>query len=182
MKASSTSPVAFPVNVQRLPQKGMPVTIVADDEQRKALADAHGLVSVDGFRSDLTIRPWKKDGVRVSGTVKADIVQTCVVTLDPLEAHIEEEISAIFVPEGSSLARDPIEGGEMVLDAEGPDSPETFRGETIDVGGLAEEFFELAIDPYPRKADATVEAELPEPETVASGPLYVKLKKLYPQR
>ena len=37
-----------------------------------------------------------------------------------------------------------------MLDAEGPDSPETFTGDTIDVGALAEEFFGLAIDPYPR--------------------------------
>jgi len=182
MKSISKSPVSFMANVQRLPQKGMPVTIIADTEQRKALAAGHDLISVEDFRSDVTIRPWKKDGVRVSGSVKADILQTCVVTLEPLAAHIEEEISAIFVPEGSSLARDEVEGGEMVLDAEGPDSPETFRGDTIDVGALAEEFFELGIDPYPRKAGSTIESELPVPEAEPSGPLHEKLRKLYPQR
>ena len=49
-------------------------------------------------------------------------------------------------------------GGEILLDAEGPDSPETFSGDTIDVGALAEEFFGLAIDPYPRKQGVSLEA------------------------
>jgi uncharacterized metal-binding protein YceD (DUF177 family) len=42
----------------------------------------------------------------------------------------------------------------MLIDAEGPDMPETFEGDQIDIGAVAEEFFELAIDPYPRKIDA----------------------------
>lgn len=40
----------------------------------------------------------------------------------------------------------------MILDAEGEDGPEPFSGDAIDVGQLAEEFFALGIDPYPRKA------------------------------
>ena len=43
-----------------------------------------------------------------------------------------------------------------MLDAEGPDGPETFTGDTIDAGALAEEFFGLAIDPYPRKTGVAV--------------------------
>jgi len=49
-------------------------------------------------------------------------------------------------------------GGEILIDAEGPDSPETFSGDTIDVGALAEQFFGLAIDPYPRKQGASLSA------------------------
>ncbi|RWC12571.1 MAG: DUF177 domain-containing protein, partial [Mesorhizobium sp.] len=42
--------------------------------------------------------------------------------------------------------------------AEWPDSPETFSGNSIDVGALAEQFFGLAIDPYPRKQGVSMEA------------------------
>jgi len=45
-----------------------------------------------------------------------------------------------------------------MLDADGADSPETFVGDRIDVGAVAEEFFELAIDPYPRKPGLPDEA------------------------
>ncbi len=44
--------------------------------------------------------------------------------------------------------------GEMVLDPDGPDLPETFTGDTIDAGDIVAEFAALAIDPYPRKPGA----------------------------
>ena len=65
----------------------------------------------------------------------------------------------MFLPEDSKLGRLGFDGGgEILLDAEGPDSPETFSGDTIDVGALAEEFFGLAIDPYPRKPGVSLAA------------------------
>jgi Large ribosomal RNA subunit accumulation protein YceD len=155
MKNSIQSPVSFLANVAHLPQNGMPVVIEADERQRAKLAEEHGLVSVGRYRADLLVTSWKRNGVKVTGIVEADIVQECGVTLEPLESRISEDVSAVFLPEDSKLGRRGFHtGGEILLDAEGPDSPETFSGDTIDVGALAEEFFELAIDAYPRKPGA----------------------------
>jgi hypothetical protein len=157
--ADSQSPVSFVANVARLPQKGLPVVIDADASQRAALAKEHELLSVENYRAELLVEPWKRNGVKVSGHVEADITQACIVTLDPVEAHIDETVDALLLPEDSKLGRQGFEGGgEILLDAEGPDSPETFSGDTIDVGALAEQFFGLAIDPYPRKQGASLEA------------------------
>ena len=148
----SRGPVSFPVHVARLPQKGLAVVIEADEAQRTALAAEHGVASVEAFRAELHVSPWKRNGVQVTGHVAARIVQECVVTLEPLANVVDEPIDAVFLPEDSKLGRAGFEGGgEILLDPEGPDSPETFSGDTIDVGALAEEFFGLAIDPYPRK-------------------------------
>jgi uncharacterized metal-binding protein YceD (DUF177 family) len=176
---SSTSPVSFSANVMRLPQKGMPVTIEADEAQRAGLAAEHQLVSVENWKAELLVLSWKRNGVKVSGHVDADITQECVVTLEPLHAHISEEVSAIFFPEGSKLGREGFHApGEVHLDVEGPDSPETFSGETIDLGALAEEFFALAIDPYPRKEGAELAPAAPQAEPGEGGPLSEKLKLL----
>jgi hypothetical protein len=79
------------------------------------------------------------------------------VTLEPVQATIDEEVEGVFLPEDSKLAREGFHtGGEILLDVEGPDSPETFSGDVIDVGAFAEEFFGLGIDPYPRKSGATI--------------------------
>ena len=146
------SPVSFVINVARLPQRGMPVHIDADEEQRFALAEIHGLEQVDSFVADLLVTTWKRNGVKVKGNVEATIVQNCVVTLEPVRNQVNEEIDTVYLPEDSKLGREGFGmGGEIVLDAEGPDSPEVFSGDTIDVGALAEEFFGLGIDPYPRK-------------------------------
>lgn len=153
------SPVSFMANVARLPQKGLPVVIDADARQRAALASEHELLSVESYRAELLVEPWKRNGVKVSGRVRADITQACIVTLDPVEAHIDELVDALFLPEQSKLGRQGFDGGgEILLDAEGPDGPETFSGDAIDVGALAEQFFGLAIDPYPRKQGVSLEA------------------------
>ncbi|MEI9417180.1 YceD family protein [Mesorhizobium sp. Cs1321R2N1] len=157
--ADMQSPVSFFANVARLPQKGLPVMIEADPAQRAALAEAHGLLSVEAYRAELLVTSWKRNGVKVSGRVEADITQACIVTLDPVQAHIDEPVEALLLPEDSKLGRQGFESaGEILLDADGPDSPETFSGDTIDVGALAEQFFGLAIDPYPRKPGASLGA------------------------
>ncbi len=144
--------LSFPVSVGRLPQKGLNVKIEANARELETLRDFHELLDVKSFKADLQIVPWKKDGVRVRGEVHAEIVQSCIVTLEPIEAKVDAEIDTIFVPENSRLARLPLdENGELIISAEGPDIPETFSGDTLDAGAIAEEFFELAIDPYPRK-------------------------------
>lgn len=153
------SPVAFFANVARLPQKGLPVVIETDAAQRAALAEAHALLSVEAYRAELLVVSWKRNGVKVSGRVEADITQACIVSLEPVEAHIDEPVEALLLPEDSKLGRQGFEGGgEILLDADGPDSPETFSGDIIDVGALAEQFFGLAIDPYPRKQGASLDA------------------------
>lgn len=149
-----TSPIALPVNVARLPHRGLPVVIQPDEEQRRTLAEIHGLDGVPAFRADLEVTAWKRHGVRVSGRVSATVAQTCVVTLEPMENTVDEEIDAVFLPDSSKLGREGFgQGGEIVLDPEGDDSPETFSGDWIDVGALAEQFFGLGIDPYPRKEE-----------------------------
>ena len=174
------SPVSFKVFVTRLPQKGMPVVIDADAGQRAALASAHELVSVERFHAKLHVAPWKRNGVKVSGHVEAEITQECGVTLEPLQATIEEEVEGLFLPAGSKLGREGFEtSGEIHIDAEGPDSPETFTGDMIDVGALAEQFFGLAIDPYPRKPGATLApGDRSEVSVQPEGPLQEKLRQL----
>lgn len=176
MRQPPSSPVSFPVNVARLPQKGLSVTIEADARQRKLLAEQHGVLEVRTFRVDAVVSKWKRNGVRVDGKVEAAIQQECVVTLEPLEATISEEFSQVYLPEDSKLGRLGFEeGGEIHLDAEGPDSPETFGGDIIDVGALAEEFFGLAIDPYPRKPGAALTPSADMDEDDGGSPLREKL-------
>lgn len=175
-----TSPVSFKVNVLRLPQKGMAVKIDATEKQRQALAEAHGLESVERYHVDLLVGRWKRNGVKVSGTVSAEITQACVVTLEPLQSRIREDVEALYLPEDSKLGREGFNaGGEILLDVDGPDGPELFSGDTIDVGALAEEFFGLAIDPYPRKAGASASLEpLEDSAPIPDGPLQQKLRLL----
>lgn len=179
MSRAEVSPVSYPVKVAHLPRSGTPVWLEADPRQLDALAAAHGLAEVRNFRFDLVLSPWKRDGVKAVGTVKADIVQECVVTLEPIESRIEEAFEAVFLPEGSKLlSPDVNDASELLIDAEGPDLPEPFAGDSIDAGAVAEEFFGLAIDPYPRKSGVSIDAAGPQEAVDGEprGPLFDKLR------
>ena len=173
----SVSPISFPVNVARLPQRGMPVVIEANEGQRRALAGIHGVDGISALRAELLVAAWKRHGVRVTGKVEARVCQTCVASLEPMENTVEERIDAVFLPEDSKLAREGFgQGGEIIVEAEGDDSPETFSGDWIDVGALAEEFFGLGIDPYPRKAEPSPHPVGMEAAESDQGNLGEKLK------
>ncbi|NEJ70797.1 DUF177 domain-containing protein [Rhizobium phaseoli] len=147
-------PFSYHVKVGHISANPVEVHVEADGKELKALAETWNIVSVDNLSADLQIARWKRDGVRIKGRVKAKLVQSCVITLEPVESAIDESFEQIFVPEGSKLARQAgNDAGEMLLDPDGPDLPETFVGDTIDAGELVAEFAALAIDPYPRKKD-----------------------------
>ncbi|ASY55919.1 DUF177 domain-containing protein [Sinorhizobium sp. CCBAU 05631] len=155
MKHESKPALSYPVRVGHISANPVSVRLSANDAERRALAELWKVNEVRSLVADLQIGRWKKDGVKIKGEVQAELVQTCVVTLEPVTAGISEPVEAIFVPEGSRLARQADnDGGEMILDPGGPDIPDTFTGDTIDVGVVVSEHVALAIDPYPRKDGA----------------------------
>lgn len=148
----SGTPFSYMVKVGHISANPVQVHVEADERERAALARLWNVEAVNSLSAELQIGRWKKDGVRIKGTVSGEIVQACVVTLEPVVSRIDSQLEQIFVPEGSKLARIATDdAGEMVLDPDGPDLPEPFTGDTIDAGALVSEFAALAIDPYPKK-------------------------------
>ncbi|TNM65429.1 YceD family protein [Aliirhizobium smilacinae] len=146
-------PFSYPVKVGNISANPVTVKVAADDRERKGLAEVWQVLEVKSLKAEVYLSRWKKDGVRVKGQVEAELVQACVVTLEPVESRIDEQFDQIFVPEGSKLARVIAkDAAEMVLDPDGPDLPEEFAGDAIDIGEAVAEFAALAIDPYPRKS------------------------------
>ena len=155
MTKDDETPFSYMVKVGHVSANPVEVTISADAGERAGLAKLWSILEVRALSATFEIRRWKRDGVRLKGRVTADVVQACVVTLEPVESHIDEPVEVVFVPEGSKLARQPAasESGEMLLDPDGPDAPEVFSGDSVDAGVVAAEHVALALDPYPRKAD-----------------------------
>ncbi len=150
--ATAENPFSYNVKVGHISLNPIEVRLEADEAERLGLAALWNVVSVDDLKAELKISRWKRDGVRVRGTVKARIVQECVVSLDPVASEIDEEFDQLFVPEGSKLARVPVQpSGELVLNPDGDDLPETFVGDVIDAGSIVTEFAAMGIEPYPRK-------------------------------
>ncbi len=151
------------VQVAGLPADGQALHIETDQRERDALAAFCGVDSIERLTADMVIRPWLKDGAAVTGNVIADIVQTCVVTLEPVHNRIEEVLSVRYLPEAEAarLANEESVGNrEEEIDLEDQDPPEPFQGDEIDIGAMICEVFALGIDPYPRAAGVEFDAAL----------------------
>jgi len=142
-----------------------PVNIVAGERERVAIAAANGLLSVDNLAATVELSRVPGGAIAVSGHLTADIVQACVVSLDPVPAHIDETFTVRYV-RGQRGAPT----GEIVVDPGAPDPPDVLEGPNIDVGALVEEHFILAIDPYPRAPGAALPAaaDIDEPDDTTS--------------
>lgn len=171
MTSHDSSAFSFPVKVGHVSANPVTVTISADQADLEKLKAQWDVLDVVAFEAEIAIGRWKRDGVRLKGRVRATIEQACVVTLDPVQQQIDEEVETVFLPENSRLAKRMTDGsGEMFLDPEGPDLPDTFSGDTIDVGAVAAEFTALAIDPYPRKPDLDYADRIESDETTDKKP------------
>ena len=135
--------------VEEIPDGGLHRAIEAPAEARAGLARLAGLRDLPALRAefDLTRRGA---GVHVSGRVQAQVGQTCVVSLEPIENAVDETVDVLFTPGaapgGDELAAEP--------GVDGRDPPEPLIDGVIDLGALATEFLLLGVDPYPRKAGA----------------------------
>src|SRR5690606_3284983 len=119
--------------------------------------------AVGRLRIMASVRPWRRRGLHVTGSLSATVQQRCVVTLEPVTNDIDETFEATFEP--VARTRRAATGKAIDFDAlESADPPEPMTDGAADVGALAVEYLALAIDPYPRKPGVDVEQVLPGPE------------------
>ena len=166
------------VEAASLPASGIDLAVEASEDQRKALVEAYKLVALSGLSATATVTPDRRGSLVVEGRVTADIVQSCVVSLEPVPQHIDESFSVRFVPADSPEAILPKPGAEVVVDATQADPPEIMEGPGIDVGALVEEIFALAIDPYPRAPDAALPADVVAPPDKSEASPFAVLAKM----
>jgi hypothetical protein len=147
MKIASP-PLSRPIRVETIPSDGLTVDIQADEVERAALAKFNDLPAVDRLVATFELRPKAGGAVDVSGEVAADVMQTCVVTLEPFAATLVEPVDVRFAP--PEAFRKPEVGSERENAGE-EDAPDPIVDGAIDLGALAAEFLTLGLDPYPRK-------------------------------
>ena len=156
-------PWRVPVTVAQIPETGLHFDIQANPAERAAIAALGGLREVLSVDASLDVTPKGGGRFHVGGHVRARIGQTCVVTLDPIENDIDEEIDLIFAPPEQIPVLSDLVDEAAESDVEIPDPPEPIVNGVIDLGRLATDALFLVVDPYPRRPDAVFEPPV-EPE------------------
>ncbi|MEZ5872641.1 MAG: DUF177 domain-containing protein [Nitratireductor sp.] len=151
----------FEVHVTTLPGSGFRARLRPDEAELKLLANACGVTAFHEFEADLLLMRWRRDGVEIAGNIHALVEQPCIVTLEPVLQKIDAPLRVMFVREDSKLARrQPVDTGELVLDPDGDDIPESFSGDSIDVWPVVTEWLGLEIDLFPRSPGAELPPEI----------------------
>lgn len=164
MNRSMTGPDPWraPVTVAHIPDTGLHRELEASAAERQPLADLAGVRDIPLAQATFDVVPKSGGRIQVTGHVRARVGQTCVVTLEPIESEIDEEVDLIFAPEAEvrRLADLIEEGQDDQEPAEVADPPEAIVNGIIDLGRIATDALFLAIDPYPRKPGVVFEAEV----------------------
>ncbi len=151
-----------PLKLHELARGPLRVRLEPGEAERAGIAKQLGLESLPALSADLTVKPWL-DGAEVSGTFRAVVGQVCGVSLDPFEQPLEGEVFVQAVPAGSPHASIETKG-ELELDLDAPDPPDTLDGDVVDLAGYVVEHLALEIDPFPRKPGVAFEYQAPSEE------------------
>jgi len=165
--AAAPSPeFSRPVATARLGEAPALYRFAADPQEREALARRLGLLALDRLEIEARLSRAAGGGIRLAGQIAAELVQECVVTLEPVPSRVAEDFVVLYRREAPH--------GEIV--DPGEEDIESLDGDEIDLGEAAAQQLSLAIDPYPRAPGAALSE--PPPSSELSQHPFAGLAKL----
>jgi len=127
---------------------GERIDLSADETERHAVSERLGLQSLERLEAHATLNR-KGASVRAEGRVVASLDQSCVITGDPVPAHVDEAFEIAFVPEPQ------VSGSEEEIELDPTECDVVFHdGSTIDLGSAIADTLALALPAYPRSPGA----------------------------
>ena len=147
--------MSLPINwihdTQEIPESGLEIARAATVEECAALAQAVEIVACERLETRYTVQPLANGQFLLRGSLEADVVQSCVVSLEPVSARIAERFEVDFWP--PDLLPEPESGAFDVLATV---DREPIEGGTIPIGRIVYEHVAAGLDPYPRKEGAAL--------------------------
>ena len=158
-----------PLQVDRVPALGSHERIAADERECAALAKRLGLPKLHSLGGLLKAVPWRGGGLKITGTLKAEVDQVSVISLETFTSTLEYAIERYFMP---------LRAGNP---SAGDDDVDTIEHGMVDLGEILAETMALELDPYPRKQGEVFNdiEESPEPAKVSP---FTALSKLKPSK
>lgn len=138
------------VAIDTIGSGGRTLTVAADAAERTALAKRFGLERLDSLEA-VTMVSAEAGTIVARGTLRAVVVQSCVVLGDPVPCVIDETFALRFVdPPSMTDATVELELDDADCDVLPHD------GSAIDLGEAVAQSLGLALDPFPRASTLPV--------------------------
>lgn len=135
------------------------VTLTPDPVTQKKIIKSFDLLDLQDFVANIELNRAKgAHTVHVKGTIKANITQACVVSLEPVHTEINENFEAFYADYNEAVpfshARKELYTKHGMTDIpvlEEDEDPEPIDKEgVLNLGDMVLQFFSLAVDLYPR--------------------------------
>ncbi|MDP7625918.1 MAG: ubiquinol-cytochrome C chaperone family protein, partial [Rhodospirillales bacterium] len=149
------APLATPeisriVKIDEIKSNHLDLDIGATVDERQALAERFDLIELKNFSAHLlcTISP-KNTGVHIDASFSANVIQRCVVTLEPVLVVVTGSYQCDYSVE--------IEPGDVEIikfDSAAEDPPEPIIDGAFDAGIILTEQFGLELETFPRSSNA----------------------------
>jgi uncharacterized metal-binding protein YceD (DUF177 family) len=130
--------------------------IVANPAERARLAERFGLLALDRLTAAVSMKRGRGAVIEVRGRLEAEVVQACVVTLEPVRSQLSESFAVAFGTGQAAV-------GAVVIGLEDEDPPEELIEGRIDLGETVAQQLAVALDPYPHAPGAEEKPESPAP-------------------
>jgi len=142
--------------------------IAATKAEMDAIARLLDLVALEDLTFTYRLNHGGGGRLRLSGSLHADVTQTCVVTLDPVAARLDVPAEIEFWPAGliEEFERSVEEAGSLGL----LDWPEVVVDGRIDLGPVVYETLATALEPYPKREGVSFDWSQGEAESAKSAP------------
>jgi uncharacterized metal-binding protein YceD (DUF177 family) len=128
----------------RLGQAGAEVTVAPSKDDLARIAQWVGVEAVEAFSAKVALKRVSQTRFSLDAALEADIVQACVVTLEPVKGHIihsfHRDLFLTQAPQALEIDLAPV-------DDDGREEIDNLR---YDLAMPLLEELALAIDPYPR--------------------------------
>lgn len=141
-----------PVALDRIGPRGMTVDIEAKPDELPAIAARLHVLALESLHCAFRLRRVGASTVEAEGALRAQVTETCVVSLDPFSHDVAETFTVHFVPPGAEDDNPDPEAVDQI----------PYAGAAADLGEAAVEQLALALDPFPRKPGAALPAEASE--------------------
>ena len=139
------------MHVTDVPRGGLVKKIRGTSAECIALAEILSVEKVESVEAEFKIGRWHKEGLRISVHIVIDVVQTCVVSLEPISSHLDESEDWRFKPE---TVKRPGKNEKLqdllLIDPFGEDPADILEEGQVDLFALLSEHLCLMIDPFVR--------------------------------
>jgi len=131
-------------------------TLELNSDERRAVAVFLGLIDLDSFVLDYRIEPLLKGRFKLTGTLRAELSQACVITLEPVPEVVDKPVETELWPESQLQGDDTASEENEFFEEQLPDDPPVpIIAGSADMAGFAIEILSTAMEAYPRRKNAS---------------------------